>query len=134
MSEQEYAKIISKNLRRIMYEHNKTQADVAKDLKISKATLSSWMNGTRIPRMPNIDMLCHYFNVTRADLMEEYDEVQKMGQNKEYYDSETLEMAQALYDNPDLRALMKAAMDTNKESITNLTQLLYSMKGTNPDG
>lgn len=134
MSEQEYAKIISKNLRRIMYEHGKTQADVAKDLKISKATLSSWMNGTRIPRMPNIDMLCHYFNITRVELMEEYDEVSKTGHDKEYYDPETLEMAQALYDDPELRALMKAAMSVNKGSISSLTQLLYTMKETNPDG
>lgn len=134
MSEQEYAKIISKNLRRIMYEHGKTQADVAKDLKISKATLSSWMNGTRIPRMPNIDMLCHYFNITRVELMEEHDEVLKMGHDKEYYDPETLEMAQALYDDPELRALMKAAMSVNKGSISSLTQLLYTMKETNPDG
>ena len=134
MSEQEYAKIISKNLRRIMYEHGKTQADVAKDLKISKATLSSWMNGTRIPRMPNIDMLCHYFNITRAELMEEHDEVSKTGHDKEYYDPETLEMAQALYDDPELRALMKAAMDVKKDSISSLTDLLHTMKETNPDG
>lgn len=70
MTDSEYAKVIAKNLREIMYKHNKTQADVAKDLKISKATLSTWMNGTRIPRMNKIDLLCHYFNVTRADLME----------------------------------------------------------------
>lgn len=67
---EEYAKIIAKNLKAIMYEHKKTQADVAKDLGINKATVSSWMNGTRIPRMPKIDLLCHYFNVSRADIME----------------------------------------------------------------
>lgn len=47
MDNKEYAMIIAKNLRRIMYDHGKTQADVARDLHISKATLSSWMNGTR---------------------------------------------------------------------------------------
>ena len=55
---EEYGKIIAKNLKAIMYEHKKTQADVAKDLGINKATVSSWMNGTRIPRMPKIDLLC----------------------------------------------------------------------------
>ena len=134
MSEQEYAKIIAKNLRNIMYLNNKSQSDVAKALHISKSTLSSWMNGTRIPRMKNIDMLCHYFNVTRAEIMEENDDVPNTGLNAEYYDGETLEMAQALYDDPNLRALMKAAMLVNKDSITSLTQLLYNMKETNPDG
>ena len=114
MSEQEYAKIISKNLRRIMYEHGKTQADVAKDLKISKATLSSWMNGTRIPRMPNVDMLCHYFNITRVELMEEHDEVSKTRHDEEYY--EDARLAQEMFEDPDMRSLfhMKKNMDPKK--------------------
>lgn len=70
MNEAAYAKVIASNLRRIMYDHQKTQADLARDLHISKATISSWMNGTRIPRMSKIDLLCHYFNVNRADIME----------------------------------------------------------------
>ena len=57
MSESEYAKIISKNLRRIAYDAGKSQADISRDLKINKATVSSWMNGTRVPRMDNIDIV-----------------------------------------------------------------------------
>jgi len=72
MSETEYGKIIAKNLRRILFEAGKTQADLSKDLKINKATISTWMNGTRIPRMDKIDLLCHYFNVSRSDIMEDH--------------------------------------------------------------
>lgn len=71
MDERKYAKTISKNLRRIMHDVDKTQAEVSRALNINKATLSSWMNGTRIPRMKNIDTLCHYFNISRTELMEE---------------------------------------------------------------
>lgn len=70
MNTQEYAKIIAKNLRRIASDSNKTQADIARDLRINKATVSSWMNGTRTPRMTKIDLLAHYFDCTRADIME----------------------------------------------------------------
>lgn len=73
MDTTEYGKLVAKNLRRIMFDAGKTQADVARDLNISKATLSSWMNGTRIPRIKKVDMLCHYFNVRRTDIMEEHD-------------------------------------------------------------
>lgn len=59
MNNQEYAKIIAQNLRRIFYYNGKTQADVSRALGISKATLSSWMNGTRIPRIDKVDLLCH---------------------------------------------------------------------------
>ena len=106
MDNKEYAMIIAKNLRRIMYDHGKTQADVARDLHISKATLSSWMNGTRIPRMNNIDMLCHYFNVKRADIMEEQLEVQTSGHQKVYYENaETAQLAQEMFEDRDMRDL-----------------------------
>lgn len=70
MTETEYSKIVAKNLRRIMFEYDKKPVDVCKDLGISKATMSSWMNGTRTPKMPKIDMLCDYFHCTREDIME----------------------------------------------------------------
>ena len=71
MSSIDYGKIVSKNLRRIAIESDKSQADIAKDLKISKATISSWFNGTRVPRMDKIDRLCNYFHCKRSDLIEE---------------------------------------------------------------
>ena len=70
INEENYNKIISKNLKRLAYEHEKSQADIARDLDISKATLSSWMTGTRTPKIENIDMLCKYFNVPRSAIME----------------------------------------------------------------
>ena len=71
MTSEEYAKIVAKNLRRVFYESGQSQADVSRILKIPQATLSSWMTGKRCPRMKYIDLLCHYFNVSRAEIMEE---------------------------------------------------------------
>ena len=71
MSDNEYAKVIAKNLKRIAAEHEKTQADIARDLHIKQGTVSTWMIGTRVPRMDKIDLLCSYFNVNRAEIMEE---------------------------------------------------------------
>lgn len=130
MSEMEYAKIIAKNLKRIFYEHNKTQADVARDLNISKATISSWLNGTRVPRMNKIDLLCHYFNVTRAEIMEEYDP-----DGHDYYlNPETATAAQEIFDNPDLRALFDAGRDSKPEDLRMAAELLKRLKETNRDG
>ena len=69
MAKDEYAKIVSKNLKRIAYEHHKTQADIARDLKLNPGTVSTWMLGTRVPRMKKIDMLCDYFNCSRDEIM-----------------------------------------------------------------
>lgn len=128
----EYARIIANNLREIMYKNNKTQAEVARALGISKATLSSWMNGTRIPRMQNIDMLCHYFNVTRAEIMEKQLEVQSLEHSKEYYiDEETAQLAQEMFDDPDMRALfhMKRNMDAGRfKAHMNMMRELYKLE------
>lgn len=69
IKEDEYKKVVARNLRNIMWQHQKTQAEVARDLKINKATLSAWMNGTRTPKIENIDMLCKYFGVDRSAIM-----------------------------------------------------------------
>lgn len=60
---------IAKNLRRIMFDKGITQADLARVLGINKATVSSWMTGTRIPRLSKIDMLATVLNVRREDIV-----------------------------------------------------------------
>jgi len=84
------------------------------------------------PSGDRIRKLANYFGQPLEFFVEDV-EVQTLGQQKEYYDDETLAFAQALRDNPDLRALMKAAMSVPKESQTSLTQLLHSLKETNPN-
>ena len=128
MNNNEYAKIIAKNLREIMFENNKTQAEVARALNISKATLSSWMNGTRIPRMNNIDMLCHYFNVSRADIMEKRDQKESSGHKKYYNDDRTAEIAQKIFDSKELSLLFDAAVDASPEDLQTAHNILLALK------
>ena len=72
MDETYYRRIISMNLKRLAFEYGKTQAQMSRDLGINKQTLSTWMNGERIPRMKNIDVLCEYFHCKRSDILEPY--------------------------------------------------------------
>lgn len=122
MSEQDYAKLVARNLRRIMYEHGKTQAEVAKDLNISKATLSSWMNGTRIPRMNKVDLLCHYFNCKRSDIMENQDDV--VPEQHYYLDDEAREMAEFMHKNPNYKVLFDAVRNVSAEDIEFVRQMI----------
>ena len=131
MSTKEYGKIISRNLRRIASDQNRTQADIARDLKINKATVSSWMNGTRVPRMDKIDLLAHYFNVNRNNIM---GDVEKNEQHEYYYNAETAKVAQAIFDDSDLHALFDAARDSKPEDLKMAADLLKRLKGTNIDG
>ena len=108
--------------------------ELAKKAGVSEATISRWESGD-IANMKRdkIKSLADALMISPNIIMG-WDQFPNSGQVQEYYDPETLQMAQELFDNPDLRALMKAAMDVNKDSISTLTQLLYSMKETNPDG
>lgn len=73
MNEKEVGKTISKNLKRIMFEAETNQTEVAKKLGVSSSTMSSWMTGSRIPRMDKVDMLCDFFGVLRSDILEDKD-------------------------------------------------------------
>lgn len=68
--EEEYAKVVAKNLKRILAESEKTQADLARDLGIPKTTISGWVRGKRTPKMTTIDRLCKYFGCKRTDIIE----------------------------------------------------------------
>ena len=71
MSEDVFKLIFSKNLRYYMSQEGKTQIDIVNDLGINKSSISSWVNGTRLPRMDKIEMLAQYLGISRTDLIEE---------------------------------------------------------------
>lgn len=71
MLEDQYKKIFSKNLKHYMALHDKEQIDLINDLGFNKSAVSTWCNGTRLPRMDKVEKLAQYFNINRSDLIEE---------------------------------------------------------------
>lgn len=71
MSDDIFKRIFSKNLRYYMNLNNKEQIDLINDLGFNKSAVSTWCNGTRLPRMDKVDMLARYFKISRSDLIEE---------------------------------------------------------------
>lgn len=128
MTEMEYTKLVAKNLRNLAYVNGKTQADIVRDLHISKATVSSWMNGTRLPRMDKIDLLCHYFNCKRADIMEE----PKKPDQGWYLDDDTAQLAQESLENE--RILLDASRKLTPENMKLLIRIARTLEDTNRDG
>ncbi len=70
-SDDKYKYLFSKNLNYYMTLKNKTQADIINDLDINKSAISSWCNGTRLPRMNKVQMLADYFGIHFSKLIEE---------------------------------------------------------------
>lgn len=130
MSEETYKKIFSKNLNRYMALNGKTQTDLINDLGFNKSAVSTWCNGTRLPRMDKVDTLARYFKINRSDLIEE-----KSHSNDDHYylNDEAREMAQFMFENPEYRVLFDASRKVKKEDIEFVKQMIDRMRGDNDD-
>lgn len=125
MAEEEYKKIFSKNLRYYMQKNGKTQTDLMKDLKISSSTLSNWCTGLKLPRMDKVQMLADYFKINKSDLIED-----KSESNDEHYylNDETREIAQEVFENPELRSLFHVARDIDPEELRAHIEFMKKLK------
>ncbi len=72
MSDEYFKKIFSENLKYYMRKKGVAQIDIVIDLNFDKSAVSTWVNGTRLPRMDKVDALAKYFGVKRSDLIEEH--------------------------------------------------------------
>ena len=63
--------ILSRNLRYQMELNQRSRQDVAAALGISYFTVTSWVNGSKYPRMDKVEMLAKYFDCKKSDLIEE---------------------------------------------------------------
>lgn len=64
-------KAMSKNIKKYMAINNVDRMKLSRDLKIKYSTLSDWINEKTYPRIDKIELMANYFNVTKADLIEE---------------------------------------------------------------
>ena len=113
-----YKRVFAQNLSNLLAANKKTQADLVADLKLNKSTVSTWVNGTKMPRMNKIEQLAHYFGVEKSDLIEDKSDI-----NDSYYiDPEVAEYANKLKDNPD------TAEDMSKDDIDFVVNLIEGLK------
>lgn len=125
MSEEDYKKIFSKNLNYFMELNDKTQIDIINDLGFNKSSVSTWCNGTRLPRMDKVDALARYFGIKRSDLIED----KTPNQNNGYYlNKETAKVAQEIFENKDLRVLFDAARDASPDDLRTTYDMLMALK------
>lgn len=89
MSESYYKEIFSKNLRYYMSLKDKSQIDIVNDLGYDKSAVSTWCNGTRLPRMDKVDALAEYLGVRRSDLIDEREAKEQDPPSRQLRDDET---------------------------------------------
>lgn len=95
-----------------------------KETGISQSTISTWKKKGNLIKGDLAKKIADYFNVSVDYLM--------TGEEKEsdkyYLNDETAEMAQALFENRDLRVLFDAARDASPEDLKTTYDMLMALK------
>ena len=114
MPEEDFNKVFSKRLKYYLAKYDMSQLDLAKRLGVGPTSVSYWCNGIKSPRMDKVDAMCDIFHCSRSDLMEDKT---NPSNNHYYLNDETREIAQEVFENPDLRSLFHVARDIEPEEL-----------------
>lgn len=125
MADEEQKRIFSKNLNKYLSLFNKTQKEVADAIDVSPQTFNTWCQGIALPRMGKVQRLADYFGVGKTDLIDEKSETD----NTPYYlNDETREIAQEVFEKPELRSLFHVARDIPPERLKAHIDFMKSLK------
>lgn len=122
MSEEEFNAIFSKRLRYYLDLFDLSQIDLARRLGVSPQSVTNWCKGIKSPRMDKVDAMCEIFHCMRKDLMQEPDN------NSYYINDETREIAQEIYENPNLRSLFDVAKDIPADRLKAHIEFMKNLK------
>ena len=109
--------ILSKNLKKYMSKSGKERSVVAEDLGLPYSTLTDWINGKKYPRINNLERLADYFEVSKTDLIEDFDTIKK--------DNDRLvSIIVKLRTNPELVDVVEKLSSLNKTKLKKLSNFL----------
>lgn len=118
-------RVFSENLNRLMTRRNKSISDVSADLSIPYTTVVSWARGEKYPRMDKVQALADYFNVSKAELIEEYSE--KTGAASTG-DAELDNYLDELRTRPEVRMLFSTAKGATKSEIEQAVKIIEALR------
>lgn len=97
-------------------------ADVAKATGITKSTFSDWKNGRSKPKGDKLKKIADYFGVSVQYL--------ETRENSEryYYDVETREIAQEIFENKELRMLFDVSRKASPDHLIAYYNLIKAMQ------
>lgn len=113
------------NYARIRDAQGMKDSDVCKKTGISPGTMSDWKKGRYQLKADKLQKIADALGTT-VDVI--------LGGSAYYYDSDTAELAQEIFQNQDMRTLFDAARDSKPEDLRRAADLLRRFKETNPDG
>jgi len=102
---------------------------------ISRSTLAEWKRGKYNLKQDKLQKLADYFGVSLNYMLTGKDTPKESTEGTTYYfNDETAQKAQELFENPGMRILFDAARNSRPEDLQMAADLLARLKETNPDG
>lgn len=117
-----------------------TQAEMAERLGISRSTIGMYETGAREPDFETLEKIADFFNVDTDFLLGRTDKTTILPETVGHYylNDETREIAQEVFENPELRTLFKVARGIPPERLKAHIEFMKSLKeqerGNNDEG
>ena len=119
--------IMAKNIRYYMDKYDKTRQEMCDALGVKYTTFTDWVKGNSYPRIDKIEMMANYFGISKADLVEDHNDMQQ-SEMTYYLNDETSQIAQEAFENPELRTLFHVARDIPPERLKAHIEFMKSLK------
>lgn len=119
----ENKKVMAKNILRYMNERNVTATDICKTLGFKQNTFSDWVNAKTYPRIDKIELMARYFQISKADLVEEPEDTPQAQEIRKSYLTNTFKLSE------DEKQLIEAFRMLNEQAQeTFLTSIIANAK------
>lgn len=109
--------ILAKNLKKHIAKSGKDRRTISEELEVSYSTLTEWVNGKKYPRIDRVEALANYFNISKSDLIEDFEDIKK--------DNDRLvSIIVKLRTNKELLDVVERLMSLDKTKLESLRRLL----------
>lgn len=107
-----------------------TQAEMAEKLGISRSTIGMYETGAREPDFETLEKIADFFNVDTDYLLGRTEKTSILPETIGHYylNNETREIAQEVFENPELRSLFHVARDIPPERLKAHIAFMKSLK------
>ena len=112
----ENKKVMARNILRYMNERNVTATDICKTLGFKQNTFSDWVNAKTYPRIDKIELMARYFQISKADLVEEPEDTPQAQEIRNSYVTNTFKLS---YDEVELIEAYRLLDEKGKEYALN---------------
>ncbi len=107
-------------LRSLRIREDLTQEELAKKLNMKRSTIGMYETGERTPPLEALEIYADYFNV-------DMNYITGRTEKEYYHDLQTKQIAQEIFENPDLRTLFDASRGATPRDLKIVKDLLTQL-------